>query len=184
MPNQLRVSVFPIPSKAIAMLIAGAAASADLSGELRPSIFQNDHWLLSLGQGTDARVSVEQLTWMLARMSHLIPNMCGRLAVGDQLAREKVAEVVKPCSRQFSYSLTIGRQTSRFHNLSGSMKTPWQFPGKMNPESALPTLRSASRRITLSVAEMPRKDLRDFGGPRDHSHLRIPSRERRFEMAC
>ena len=37
-----------------------------------------------------------------AGVSHLISNACGRLAVGDQLAREKVAEVVKPCSRQFS----------------------------------------------------------------------------------
>ena len=37
-----------------------------------------------------------------AGVSHLTPNIGGRLAVGDQLAREKVAEAVKPCSRQFS----------------------------------------------------------------------------------
>ena len=35
-----------------------------------------------------------------AGVPHLISNVGGRLAVGDQLAREKVAEVVKPCSRQ------------------------------------------------------------------------------------
>ena len=37
-----------------------------------------------------------------AGMSHLISNVCGCFAVGDQLAREKMAEVVKPRSCQFS----------------------------------------------------------------------------------
>ncbi len=37
-----------------------------------------------------------------AGMSHLISNICSRLAVGDQLACKEVAEVVKPRSCQFS----------------------------------------------------------------------------------
>lgn len=37
-----------------------------------------------------------------AGVSHLISNIRRRLAVSDQLAREKMAEVVKPRSCQFS----------------------------------------------------------------------------------
>jgi hypothetical protein len=50
--------------------------------------------------GEQVPVSIEGNVY--AGMPHLIPNRCGRLAVGDQLAREEVAEVVKPCSIQIS----------------------------------------------------------------------------------
>jgi hypothetical protein len=74
----------------------------------------------------------------------------------------------------------IGFQTSA-SNLSESMN-PEHSPVNRNALSALPTLRSASIFMTLSVAEMRRCDFLDFGGPTYHSHFCAPSLPRRFEI--
>jgi hypothetical protein len=115
-----------------------------------------------------------------AGMPHLIPNVCSRLAVGDQLAGEKVAEIVKPPAVQFS---AIHNRPPDVSFKPVWINEPVAAPGNTNPDSALPTLRSARSLMTLSVAEMPRSDLRDFGGPSYHSHLWMPSWQRRFETA-
>jgi hypothetical protein len=83
-----------------------------------------------------------------AGMSHLIANVCCGLAVGDKLTCEKVAEIVISCAAQVSAI----------------------------QESALPTLRSARSLMTLSVAEMPRSDFRDFGSEFGFHHRTIEYR--------
>ena len=99
---------------------------------------------------------------------HLVSNVCRRFTIGDQLAGEEMPEIVKSCARHPG-APTIGRQM--LASKSSGWTNPWQSPGNTNAESALPTLRSARSFMTLSVAAIPRSDLRVFGGPRYHSHL-------------
>ncbi len=101
-------------------------------------------------------------------MSHLVSNICSRLAVGDQLAREKVAEVVKPCPRQFSLlndrSPDVGFKSVRINE---PVAVSWE------DESGIGF-------ADFEVGEKPHHAVRgrntaqgfaDLGGPRDHSHL-------------
>src|SRR5258708_3710145 len=91
MPNQLRVSGFRIPSLSIANF--GFPAGCVHRFFVPVAGFSSSAW-------EQVPVSIEGN--VNAGVSHLISNVCGRLAVGDQLAREKVAEGVKPCFRQLS----------------------------------------------------------------------------------
>src|ERR1700692_3828121 len=115
-----------------------------------------------------------------AGVAHLVANVAGGFALGNQLAGEEVSQVMK--ARACHAGLFRDGLPNLCVELIRAMK-PLQSPGKMKAPSGLPTFRSASIFITLSVAAMRRNDFRDFGGPTCHSHLCAPSVPRRFEIA-
>jgi hypothetical protein len=64
--------------------------------------------------------------------------MSGRFAIGDELAREEMPEIVKP--RALEVGPVHNWSPISVSNMSGSMN-PWQAPGNTKTESALPTFR-------------------------------------------